>query len=230
MQYRKLGSSVLEVSEISLGSWLTYSGGVAREQAAACVNAAFEAGHQLHRHGERLWPRCGRDAARRGPRRSPARHVRARHEGLLPDDRHRPGSLRGADPQADRRLAGAPSHRLRRPLPVPPLRQRHAAGGDDGGARRGRRAPARPATSASASGRSRRSNGRCASRARREWVSSQPQYSMLWRQPEADLIAAVRRRRHLADRLVAARAGRADRQVLARETRRPPTPAPRARR
>jgi aryl-alcohol dehydrogenase-like predicted oxidoreductase len=44
MRYRKLGSSDLEVSEISLGSWLTYSGGVEREQAAACVQAAFDAG------------------------------------------------------------------------------------------------------------------------------------------------------------------------------------------
>ena len=44
MKLRKLGSSDLEVSEISLGSWLTYSGGVAREQARACVKAAFEAG------------------------------------------------------------------------------------------------------------------------------------------------------------------------------------------
>ncbi|HST55029.1 MAG TPA: aldo/keto reductase family protein [Solirubrobacteraceae bacterium] len=44
MNRRKLGSSDLEVSEISLGSWLTYSGGVAREQAEACVRAAFDAG------------------------------------------------------------------------------------------------------------------------------------------------------------------------------------------
>jgi aryl-alcohol dehydrogenase-like predicted oxidoreductase len=44
MNYRTLGSSDIEVSEISLGSWLTYSGGVAREQAQACVNAAFDAG------------------------------------------------------------------------------------------------------------------------------------------------------------------------------------------
>jgi aryl-alcohol dehydrogenase-like predicted oxidoreductase len=44
MKFRKLGASDLEVSEISLGSWLTYSGGVERERAAACVQAAFDAG------------------------------------------------------------------------------------------------------------------------------------------------------------------------------------------
>ncbi len=44
MNLRKLGSSDIEVSEISLGSWLTYSGGVGREQAKACVEAAFDAG------------------------------------------------------------------------------------------------------------------------------------------------------------------------------------------
>lgn len=44
MKYRQLGSSDLKVSEISLGSWLTYSGGVEREKAAACVEKAFEIG------------------------------------------------------------------------------------------------------------------------------------------------------------------------------------------
>ncbi|HWX88597.1 MAG TPA: aldo/keto reductase family protein [Solirubrobacteraceae bacterium] len=44
MNFRKLGSSGIEVSEISLGSWLTYSGGVEREQAEACVKTAFEEG------------------------------------------------------------------------------------------------------------------------------------------------------------------------------------------
>src|SRR5438876_2821700 len=44
MRYRRLGSSDLEVSEISLGSWLTYGGGVEREQAEACVAKAFEVG------------------------------------------------------------------------------------------------------------------------------------------------------------------------------------------
>src|SRR4051795_10679378 len=44
MDYRKLGSSDLEVSEISLGSWLTYSGGVGFEPARGCTGAAIEAG------------------------------------------------------------------------------------------------------------------------------------------------------------------------------------------
>ena len=44
MRFRRLGSSDLEVSEISLGSWLTYSGGIEREQARECVDAAFDAG------------------------------------------------------------------------------------------------------------------------------------------------------------------------------------------
>jgi aryl-alcohol dehydrogenase-like predicted oxidoreductase len=44
MHYRRLGSSELEISEISLGSWLTYGGGVERAQAEACVAKAFEIG------------------------------------------------------------------------------------------------------------------------------------------------------------------------------------------
>jgi aryl-alcohol dehydrogenase-like predicted oxidoreductase len=44
VRYRRLGSSDLNVSEISLGSWLTYGGGVSNKQAQACVDKAFAAG------------------------------------------------------------------------------------------------------------------------------------------------------------------------------------------
>jgi aryl-alcohol dehydrogenase-like predicted oxidoreductase len=44
MRFRQLGSSDLQVSEICLGSWLTYGGGVADDQAEACVATAFEVG------------------------------------------------------------------------------------------------------------------------------------------------------------------------------------------
>ncbi|MDD5303936.1 MAG: aldo/keto reductase family protein [Elusimicrobia bacterium] len=44
MKYRKLGASDLSVSEISLGSWLTFGAGVDDASGRACVNAAFDAG------------------------------------------------------------------------------------------------------------------------------------------------------------------------------------------
>jgi aryl-alcohol dehydrogenase-like predicted oxidoreductase len=47
MKYRKLGASDLTVSEISLGSWLTYGVGVERDKAAACVDKAFDLGINL---------------------------------------------------------------------------------------------------------------------------------------------------------------------------------------
>ena len=44
MRYRKLGSSDLQVSEISLGSWLTFGVGVERDRAAAVVDESFGLG------------------------------------------------------------------------------------------------------------------------------------------------------------------------------------------
>jgi aryl-alcohol dehydrogenase-like predicted oxidoreductase len=44
MKKRQLGDSDLYVSEIGLGSWLTYSGGIEQEQIEACTKAAYEVG------------------------------------------------------------------------------------------------------------------------------------------------------------------------------------------
>jgi aryl-alcohol dehydrogenase-like predicted oxidoreductase len=44
VRYRPLGDSGLDVSEICLGSWLTYGGAVEKHRAEACVAAAFDAG------------------------------------------------------------------------------------------------------------------------------------------------------------------------------------------
>lgn len=44
MKYRRLGASDLNVSEISLGSWLTYGAGVDDSKGRACLDAAFDAG------------------------------------------------------------------------------------------------------------------------------------------------------------------------------------------
>ena len=44
MQYRQLGDSDLRVSEISIGSWLTYGVGVEAEASRKCIDAAFDHG------------------------------------------------------------------------------------------------------------------------------------------------------------------------------------------
>jgi aryl-alcohol dehydrogenase-like predicted oxidoreductase len=44
LKYRRLGASGVKVSEISLGSWLTYGVGVEAGQAKQCVAAAYEQG------------------------------------------------------------------------------------------------------------------------------------------------------------------------------------------
>lgn len=47
MRYRQLGNSDLTVSEISLGSWLTYGLGVDDSNARACLDRAFDLGINL---------------------------------------------------------------------------------------------------------------------------------------------------------------------------------------
>ena len=84
MKYRKLGASDLSVSEISLGSWLTYGVGVEQDAARACVDRAFDLGinfidtANVYGRGaaERCWARCwpgGRATAMCWPPRCSAR-------------------------------------------------------------------------------------------------------------------------------------------------------------
>jgi aryl-alcohol dehydrogenase-like predicted oxidoreductase len=47
MHYRRLGNGPLHVSELSYGTWLTVAGGVGREQAIRCIHAALDHGITL---------------------------------------------------------------------------------------------------------------------------------------------------------------------------------------
>jgi aryl-alcohol dehydrogenase-like predicted oxidoreductase len=47
MEYRRLGRSDLHVSEISLGSWLTFGAGLEAERAAGCIRRALDVGINL---------------------------------------------------------------------------------------------------------------------------------------------------------------------------------------
>ena len=47
MRYRRLGASELEVSEISLGTWLSYGEGPERQKLIACIHRALDLGVNL---------------------------------------------------------------------------------------------------------------------------------------------------------------------------------------
>jgi 1-deoxyxylulose-5-phosphate synthase len=47
VQYKRLGNGPLEVSRLSFGTWLTVAGGIGREQAARCIHAALDHGITL---------------------------------------------------------------------------------------------------------------------------------------------------------------------------------------
>src|SRR5215469_11346408 len=47
MQFRRLGTTPLHVSELSFGTWLTVAGGIARHQAICCIHAAIDCGITL---------------------------------------------------------------------------------------------------------------------------------------------------------------------------------------
>jgi aryl-alcohol dehydrogenase-like predicted oxidoreductase len=47
MRYRQLGSSDLTISEIALGTWLTFGGGISKQRAQEILDSAFELGVNL---------------------------------------------------------------------------------------------------------------------------------------------------------------------------------------
>ena len=68
-----------QVSTVALGSWLTYSGGIGREQTEACTRAAFDAGITLFDTANVYGTRRGGDApgARSSPTTRATRYVLA---------------------------------------------------------------------------------------------------------------------------------------------------------
>ena len=121
MKYRRLGSSDLEVSTIALGSWLTYSGGVGRADAIACVREALDVGvnfidtANVYGRGaaETLLGEALEGVARTS-------YVLAT-KVYFPMSEQGQGPLPRANPEADRRLACASQDRPCRPLSMPSL-------------------------------------------------------------------------------------------------------------
>jgi 1-deoxyxylulose-5-phosphate synthase len=192
MEQRRLGDSDLRVSSIALGSWLTYSGGIGRERTEACTRAAFDAGitffdtANVYGRGaaERAWGEILADY----PRDSFAIATKAyfpmstRDRGLSREQVHKQidGSLErlGMD-----HVDLYQCHRYDDDTPLEETMQALTEVVEAGKARwigfsewpvdRVREALAMPGVA--------------------KFVSSQPQYSALWRAPEAELIPLCER-------------------------------------
>ncbi|HMD79612.1 MAG TPA: aldo/keto reductase, partial [Nitrososphaerales archaeon] len=52
MNYRRLGSAGIKLSELSLGAWVTYGGQVGEEMATKCMARAFELGMNFFDNAE----------------------------------------------------------------------------------------------------------------------------------------------------------------------------------
>lgn len=192
MNLRKLGSSDLEVSEISLGSWLTYSGGVEREQAKACVDAAFEAGINFidtaNVYGRGAAEELLGDALAGRERSS---YVLATKVFFPMSDEDRGLSAEQIHKQIDASLARLKTdyvdlYQCHRYDSETPLQETMAALSEvvQAGKARYIGFSEWPAEKIEQS---------LALPGVERWVSSQPQYSMLWRGPEAEVIPLCER-------------------------------------
>ena len=217
MKYRRLGDSDLSVSEIALGSWLTYSGGIDAQTARACVHKALSVGINFIDTANIY----GRGAAETFLGETLANVPRDTY--VLATKLYFPMT------ETDRGLSRAQIHKqldaslkrlktdyvdlyqCHRFDPETPLEETMQALTEVVQAGKARYVgfsewPAEVIAEA------------IAMEGVVRFVSSQPQYSLLWRKPENRDHPALQSQRHFADRLVAACARRADREIQARRS------------
>ena len=226
VNYRYLGRSGLKITEITYGNWLTHGSQVENDTAKACVRAALDAGittstPRTSTPTPRPRPCWARPSRASGASRSrSSRRCTGPPAPAAPTTRACPASTSWSRSTARcERLQTdyVDLYQAHRYDDATPLEETMQAFADVV------RARARPSTSASPSGPPTRSapGHALASELGFQLISNQPQYSMLWRVIEARGRPDLGRARPLADRLVARRPGRADRQVPAGRSRRP---------
>ena len=223
MRYRPLGDSGIEVSEISLGSWLTFGAGIGDDAARACVDAAFDVGINFidtaNVYGRGAAEEFLGEVLADRPRDS---YVLATKAFFPMSNTDQGLSRRQIFKQIDASLARLRTdyvdlYQCHRYDVETPLEETMEA-----------------LTEIVRAGKARHIgfsewNAEQITAALdlvpgvEKFVSSQPQYSLLWREPERRRVPALRGERDLPDRLVAPRPGRAHRQVPARSGRRPRT-------
>jgi aryl-alcohol dehydrogenase-like predicted oxidoreductase len=191
VRFRRLGDSEIEVSEISLGSWLTYGAGVEKEQTDACTRAAFDAGinffdtSNVYGVGaaEQAWGEILSDFARDS-------YVLATKVFFPMSEEDKGLSREQIHKQIDASLARLRTdyvdlYQCHRPDPETPIEETMEA-----------------LTEVCEAGKARelgfsewtveQIQAGLEVPGARKWVSSQPQYNMIWRAPEAELIPFCR--------------------------------------
>ncbi len=187
MRYRRLGNSELDVSEVSLGSWLTYGLGVERDSTEACTRAAFDAGINLfdtsnvygHGAAEEAWGEILSDFSRDS-------YVLATKLFFQMSDTDRGLSREQVHKQLDASLARLRTdyvdlYQCHRPDPETPIEETMEALTEVCEAGKVREIGFSEWTVEQIAA------GLEVPGAKR-WASSQPQYNMIWRAPEAELI------------------------------------------
>ena len=218
MNKRQLGSSDLFVSDIALGSWLTYGVGVEADAARRCLDTAFDEGINFvdtaNVYGNGAAESFLGQALKDRPRDSYVLATKA----FFPMDADNRGLSRAQiEKQLDASLKRLNTD-LRRSLPGASLRRGDPARGDDGGAHRGgeggqdalHRLLRMDRAADPGRARPRRIGG--GGEVRFEPAAIQPAVARSRGRGHPD----QQGQRHFADRLVAARAGRADGQICAR--------------
>jgi aryl-alcohol dehydrogenase-like predicted oxidoreductase len=187
MRFRNLGSSDIEVSEISLGSWLTYGVGVEREHTEACTKAAFDAGinffdtANVYGQGaaESAWGEILKDYKREG-------YVLATKVFFPMSETDRGLSREQIHKQIDKSLERLQTdyvdlYQCHRPDSETPIEETMEALTEVCDAGKAREIGFSEWTVEQIQA------GLDVPHTR-DWVSSQPQYNMIWRPPEAELI------------------------------------------
>ena len=139
MEFRRLGSSGLKVSEISYGNWITHGSQVEEQQAIACVKQAIESGITTFDTADvyantKAETVLGKALA--GERRESLEIFTKVYAPTGPGGPNDSGLSRKHIMESCARLTDAAADRPHRSLPGAPLRLRDAARGDDDGVRR----------------------------------------------------------------------------------------------
>jgi len=197
MLYRRLGQGPLTVSEISFGTWLTLAGGVERAQAIGCVHAALDEGITLfdtaNQYGAGEAERCLGEALRTSGRSRDQYLIATKLFNPVGDEPDRGCSAAQVAKQLDRSLQRLGTeyidlyqcHRFDKETPLDETLDALDRAVQSGKVR-AIGLSEWPVDKIIAAAESAAAHG---------WTpmtSSQPQYSLLWRKPEAAVFAACK--------------------------------------